>query len=98
MPSAKGGRDGGANDDLAVGKGKDVGRRRILEVELVKSAAFFWGDEDNAQFRGKFLPAAGGQALEGGIDLTTEKGEIRRVSALAIPPKDADGFFGHDDL
>ena len=98
VPSAKGGGDGGANHDLAVGKGEDVGRGWILEVELVESATFFWGNEDNSQFRGKFLPATGGQASEGGIDLTTEKGEIRRVSALAILPQDADGFCGHDDL
>ena len=43
-----GGSDGGADNNFSVGKGENIGRGRVAQVSLVKTATLAGGDEDDA--------------------------------------------------
>jgi hypothetical protein len=93
-----GGGDGGADNDFSVGKGEDIGRRRVAEVDLVEASTLAGGDEDDADFSRKTRSARRGEAREGPFNLATEERQGQWVTPLAIGPLDGDGFFEHGGL
>jgi len=48
---AEGGGDFGADHDLAVGEGEDVGWGGVAQMAVVEAAAFAGGDQNDAQLR-----------------------------------------------
>ena len=93
-----GGGDGGADNDFSVGKGENIGRGRVAEVDLVEAATLAGGDENDANLSRKTRSARRGEAREGTFNLATEERQCQRVSPLAIGPVDGGGFFEHGDL
>ncbi len=93
-----GGGDGGADNDFTVGKGKNIGRGRVAEVDLVEATTLAGGDENNANLSRKTRSARRGEAREGTFNLATEERQCQWMTPLAIDPLDGDGFFGHGDL
>ena len=62
MSSMIGGGDGGADNDFTMGKGKNIGRGRVAQVSLVKTAALAGGDEDDADLSRETRSARRGKA------------------------------------
>ena len=50
VSSMIGGGDGGADNDFTMGKGENIGRGRVAEVDLVEATTLAGGDEDDADF------------------------------------------------
>ena len=93
-----GGSDGGADNNFSVGKGENIGRGRVAQVSLVKTATLTGGDEDDADLSRETRSARRGKAREGTFNLATEERQCQRILALTIGPVDGDGFFEHGDL
>ena len=93
-----GGSDGGADNDFTVGKGKNIGRGRVAEVDLMEPTTLAGGDEDDADLSRETRSARRGEAREGTFNLATEERQCQWMTPLAIDPLDGDGFFGHGDL
>ena len=93
-----GGGDGGADNDFSVGKGENIGRRRVAQVNLVEATTLAGGDEDDADLSRETRSARRRQAREGTFNLATEERQGQRVSPLAIGPVDGYGFFEHGGL
>ena len=98
VSSMIGGGDGGADNDFTMGKGENIGRGRVVKVNLVEASALAGGNEDDSNFGRETRSARRGEAREGTFNLATEERQCQRVSPLAIGPVDGDGFFEHDDL
>ena len=92
------GGDGGADDNFSVGKGENIGRGRVVEVDLVETTTLAGGDEDDSDFGRETRSPRLGEAHEGTFNLATEERQCQRVSPLAIGPVDGGGFFEHGDL
>ena len=97
MATAERGSDGRANDDFAVGKGKHISGGGIVEVRLVKSAAFLGRNKDDTEIEGQTCATHRRKAGQSRLNLTTEVREVQPMPALAIDPVEADGFSGHGD-
>ena len=67
------GGDGGADDNFSVGKGENIGRGRVVEVDLVETTTLAGGDEDNSDFGRETRSPRVGEAREGTFNLTTEE-------------------------
>ena len=93
-----GGGDGGADNDFTMGKGENIGRGRVAEVDLVEATTLAGGDEDDSDFGRETRSTRLGEAREGTFNLATEERQCQRVSPLAIGPVDGDGFFEHGGL
>jgi hypothetical protein len=93
-----GGSDGGADNDFTMGKGENIGRGRVAEVNLVEATTLARGDEDDANLSRETRSARRGEAREGTFNLATEERQCQWMAPLAIDPLDGDGFFGHGDL
>jgi len=93
-----GGSDGRADNDFTVGKGENIGRGRVAEVDLVEATTLAGGDEDDSDFGRETRSTRLGEAREGTFNLATEERQCQRVSPLAIGPVDGDGFFEHGGL
>ena len=93
-----GGGDGGADNDFTMGKGENIGRGRVAEVDLVEAATLAGGDENDANLSRKTRSARRGETREGTFNLATEERQGQWVSPLAIGPVDGDGFFEHGGL
>ncbi len=93
-----GGGDGRADNDFSVWKSENIGRGRVVEVDLVEATTLAGGDEDDADLIRETRSARRGEAREGTFNLATEERQCQRVSPLAIGPVDGDGFFEHGDL
>ncbi len=63
--------DGGADQDLAVVEGDDVGRRRVIEEFPVDATDLRGADEADLDAGGEGSPALG-QELNGGLNPTCE--------------------------
>jgi hypothetical protein len=57
-----GGSDGGADNNFSVGKGENIGRGRVAQVSLVKTATLAGGDEDDADLSRETRSARRGKA------------------------------------
>ncbi len=90
-----GGGDGGADDNLPVGKCENIGWRRITEVKLVQTPTFPGGDQHDSDFGGETAATRGWQAREGALNPATEERESQRMETLAIAPVDLDCFCWH---
>jgi hypothetical protein len=95
MALAEGGGDFGADDDLAVGEGEDIGRGGIAEVAMVETAALPGGDQDDADFRRQAAEPGGGKTPEGGVQLTTKIGQARGMPSLTVDPPEGRFFWVH---
>ena len=93
-----GGSDGGADNDFTMGKGENIGRGRVAEVDLVEAATLAGGDENDANLSRKTRSARRGETREGTFNLATEERQCQWMTPLAIDPLDGDGFFEHGDL
>ena len=93
-----GGGDGGADNDFTMGKGENIGRGRVAEVDLVEATTLAGGDEDDADFGRETRSTRLGEAREGTFNLATEERQCQWMTPLAIDPLDGDGFFEHGDL
>ena len=93
-----GGGDGGADNNFSVGKGENIGRGRVVKVNLVEASALAGGNEDDSNFGRETRSARRGEAREGTFNLATEERQCQRILALTIGPVDGDGFFEHGDL
>ena len=98
VSSMIGGGDGGADNDFTMGKGENIGRGRVAEVDLVEATTLAGGDEDDADFGRETRSTRLGEAREGTFNLATEERQCQWMTPLAIDPLDGDGFFGHGDL
>ena len=98
VSSMIGGGDGGADNDFTMGKGENIGRGRVAEVDLVEATTLAGGDENDANLSRKTRSARRGEAREGTFNLATEERQCQWMTPLAIDPLDGDGFFGHGDL
>jgi hypothetical protein len=68
-----GGGDGGADNDFSVGKGENISRGRVAEVDLVEASTLAGGDQDDADLSRKTRSARRGEAREGTFNLATEE-------------------------
>ena len=93
-----GGGDGGADNDFTMGKGENIGRGRVAEVNLVEATTLACGDENDANLSRETRSARRGEAREGTFNLATEERQCQWMTPLAIDPLDGDGFLGHGDL
>ena len=98
VSSMIGGGDGRADNNFSVGKGENIGRGRVVKVDLVEATTLAGGDEDDADLSRETRSARRGEAREGTFNLATEERQCQRVSPLAIGPVDGDGFFEHGGL
>jgi hypothetical protein len=48
-----GGGDSGADNDFTMGKGENIGRGRVAEVDLVEATTLAGGDENDANLSRK---------------------------------------------
>lgn len=92
---AEGGGDLGADHDLAVREGEDVGRSGIAQVAVVEAAAFAGGDQNDAELRRQAAKPDGWETPEGGVQLTTKIGQARRMPSLTVDPPDGRLFWIH---
>ena len=53
VSSMIGGGDGGADNDFTMGKGENIGRGRVAEVDLVEATTLAGGDENDANLSRK---------------------------------------------
>jgi hypothetical protein len=98
VSSMIGGSDGRADNNFSVGKGENIGRGRVVKVNLVEATTLAGGDEDDADQSRETRSARRGEAREGTFNLAAEERQCQRVSPLTIGPVDGDGFFEHGDL
>ena len=96
--SMVGGGDVRADNNFSVGKSENIGRGRVVKVNLVEASALAGGNEDDSNFGRETRSARRGEAREGTFNLATEERQCQRVSPLAIGPVDGDGFFEHGGL
>jgi len=92
---AEGGGDLGADHDLAVGKGENIGGGGITQVAVVETAAFPGGDQNDAELRRQAAKPDEGETPEGGVQLTTKIGQARRMPSLTVDPPDGRLFWIH---
>ena len=57
-----GGGDGRADNNFSMGKGENIGRGRVAQVSLVKTATLAGGDEDDADLSRETRSARRGKA------------------------------------
>ncbi len=98
VSSMIGGGDGGADNDFTMGKGENIGRGRVAEVNLVEATTLACADENDANLSMETRSARRGEAREGTFNLATEERQCQWMTPLAIDPLDGDGFLGHGDL